>query len=191
VPLIIAGRRGGYSPHLFGTCYSGHDAIADMAVRDHCEIMKLFSRKLDVALLPLQSIILAIWLEGIWTAKWVYPHCDYPLFGWPLPNREFSEVSSLEWFVDWQNYAVDIIVYAVISVIFVCIFREVFYRFRKSLNAIFFAMLAIIIISIFFGANLYHPISIETLYRHERLQMVGMSHGGIGNYGTCSDAAGT
>lgn len=63
----------------------------------------------------LLSMASAVWLESIFTMKWVYANCSFPMFGWPLPNRHFSECCSLEWGVDWKAYLVDLSLYFLLS----------------------------------------------------------------------------
>ena len=65
----------------------------------------------------LQGLALALWVEGLVTMKWQYRGCFVPVYGWPLPNRRFSEVSSLEYAVDWQAYAFDLAIYATIILV--------------------------------------------------------------------------
>jgi hypothetical protein len=143
-----------------------------------------------MALVALQALTLAIWIEPSVTAKWIYRGCDYPIFGWPLPYRAFSEVSSLEWFVDWPNFALDMAIYAIVALLPVILVRALFKKSLKILNIIFFAMLAceVAMISIGVYAGVNHSTDIARLHQHESLHFDGFWIGRGGDYGTCRAA---
>ncbi|WP_294124088.1 hypothetical protein [Sphingomonas sp.] len=68
--------------------------------------------------------------------KWLYRGCFVPVYGWPLPNRRYSECCSLEYAVDWQAYALDFAVYAAIILVALLVLRLLLRRHWKFVNVV-------------------------------------------------------
>lgn len=123
------------------------------------------------AILVLQTLALALWLEAIVTLRWIYPGCFVPVFGWPLPNRTYSECCSLEWAVDWRAFLIDLSVYVFIAGALVVLLRLALRGHWKFVSPVLWVLLFASPIKLMGMSLWYSPLDVPAT----AMQPVGVS----------------
>jgi len=134
-----------------------------------------------------QSAALAVWLEGMFTLKWIYLGCNYPVYGWPKPYRAYSECCSLEWNIDWGAYAFDMVVYFFIAATIVFALRRLLHKQLWRFNFVFWILIVLAAAGAVFQLPLYHQTDFKRLYPAHQLRPAGLALWGSGS-GTCPSA---